>query len=220
MNYYKEFRFIPIYNFYEIYRNKDIRYLLKLDDYSDLPELKENELLILTDTFRKISDECLEKLGIDGGNEILDCDKSIVIFQLKKIRINNIVQILRMKYYPGIKVDHEYLETEIKNAGYRLVYSNEQEFYNALDMVCEAAKGIDNRINEKEEEKKDIENGLKNIQSSYMDSVLAIHEGLGIKLDIYKDTMLYYATCVKRLKIKSKKIEEYNNSIKNKQKVA
>ena len=125
-----------------------------------------------------------------------------------------------MKYHPFIKVDYKYLEAEIKNAGYRLVYSNEQEFYNALDMVCEAAKGIDNRINEKKEEKKDIENGLKNTQSSYMDSVLSIDEGLGIKLDIYKDTMSYYVTCVKRLKIKSKKIEEYNNSLKNKQKAA
>lgn len=214
MKYYREFKFIPIFNFFEIYESKDIRYLLKLDDYSELPDLNDKEILILTEAIEKISNEYTEKTKDSEYDPILDCKKEITLFQLKKNRIHNILQILRLKYHPGLVIESDYLEQEIRNAGYKLEYTNKQEFYKALGSIPGATKGINYRIEAKKEELKNLEGDVKEV--SYMNSVIAIEEGLGIKINIYKDTMMYYITCLKRLKEKAEKIKEYNDKIKNK----
>ena len=202
MKHYTNIKFIPIFNFFEIYETNDIRYLLKLDDYSELPEISEELSVKLQASLQVISDECSDNSTSDN-DEVFECKKSIVTLSLRKTRINFICEILRYKYEDGVSVDHKYLEKELTDASYLLNYNNKSEFHDQLDNIQHASKGLDKRVKDEENKIKDL--SVSDKKNTYMDAIQNIEEITGVKFDIYKDTMLYYLSWKKRFEQKIKK---------------
>lgn len=199
IKFYTSIKNIPIFNFFETYENQDIRYILKLDSYDELPSISDKLSSQLTGIFEDISNDYSELLNI-RADKFVENNQKIMRLSLKKNRINYIVSILRYKYFPDIKVDHGYLENELKNYGYQLNYSNELEFYEELNKIGGKTKGIDFNI-------KSIEQELENIKDqkyNYLDSIVIIEETLGIRFNIYKDSMSYFISCKNRFNQKIK----------------
>jgi hypothetical protein len=61
MNIYKSIEFLPIYNFYKIMDTNDLRYLLVLDNYFELPEYNED----LTNIWEEIRNQLMTSQEID-----------------------------------------------------------------------------------------------------------------------------------------------------------
>lgn len=205
MNYYSSIKFIPIFNFFEVNESNDLRYLLKLDDYSILPDIGQELSVKLLHVYENISNEYNEYSGEQSYNEIFDNNKSIITLTIKKDRINFIIQILRFKYMPGIQMNAEKWENELRQMGNRLNYSNQREFYSELDRIQHGTKSLDQRIKDKKEENENLKQSNK---FNYLDSIVKIEDTLGIKFNIYKDTIYYYLKRKDAFEKKRKAIEK------------
>ena len=64
MKYYRTIEDLPIWNFVKINETNDVRYMLKLDDYYDLPKNK-IDVDLLIDTYSKIANDLFLKFGFD-----------------------------------------------------------------------------------------------------------------------------------------------------------
>jgi len=83
MKFYRTIEDLPIWNFEKISETGDIRYMLKLDDYFDLPE-KVFNLDSMVDAFMDISDDLFERFGIDDRTitKMLE-EKDLLILKLR-----------------------------------------------------------------------------------------------------------------------------------------
>ena len=169
-----------------------------LDDYSNLPNYDTEKL---KESFENIIDQYTSSLS-DKHNKPLEDKKTVISLTTDKNIVNYAIEILRYKYHAGIEVEHEYLENLLKDKGYPIHYNNAKEFHKELDRVSQNSKGIDYNIKRK---LKEIELSKSDNKSNYMDSVTAIEESLGIKIDIYRDTMIRFISYRKRFENKIKK---------------
>lgn len=83
MKFYRTIEELPIWNFDKINEQGDVRYMLKLDDYFELPA-KGVDYDTLVDHFIQVSDELFERFGVDDRaiTNMME-EKDILIMKLK-----------------------------------------------------------------------------------------------------------------------------------------
>ena len=83
MKYYRSEEEIPIWNLNKINETTDIRYLLKLEDYFELPKIGK-EFEKMSKVYSDISEKLFEKFGFDERfiNKMRD-EKELLIMQLR-----------------------------------------------------------------------------------------------------------------------------------------
>jgi len=83
MKFYRTIEELPIWNFDKINEQGDVRYMLKLDDYFELPEIG-IDYDTLVDHFIQVSDELFERFGVDDRaiTNMME-EKDILIIKLK-----------------------------------------------------------------------------------------------------------------------------------------
>lgn len=83
MKFYRTIEELPIWNFEKINEQGDVRYMLKLDDYFELPEIG-IDYDTLVDYFIQISDELFERFGVDDRaiTNMME-EKDILMIKLK-----------------------------------------------------------------------------------------------------------------------------------------
>ena len=83
MKFYRTIEELPIWNYNKVSEYGDVRYLLRLDDYFELPD-KGFELKDLAQTFVDIADELFERFGVDERaiTSMIE-EKDILMMKLK-----------------------------------------------------------------------------------------------------------------------------------------
>ena len=83
MKFYRTIEELPIWNYNKVSESGDVRYLLRLDDYFELPD-KGFELKELAQTFVDIADELFERFGVDeiAITSMIE-EKDILMMKLK-----------------------------------------------------------------------------------------------------------------------------------------
>ena len=83
MKFYRTIEELPIWNYNKVSESGDVRYLLKLEDYFELPD-KGFKLKELAQTFVNIADELFEGFGVDERaiTSMIE-EKDILIMKLK-----------------------------------------------------------------------------------------------------------------------------------------
>lgn len=83
MKFYRTIEELPIWNYNKVSESGDVRYLLRLDDYFELPD-KGFELKELAQTFVDIADELFERFGVDERaiTSMIE-EKDILMMKLK-----------------------------------------------------------------------------------------------------------------------------------------
>lgn len=121
---YANLRELPIWNFSEAKANFDLRYLLILDDYSNLPKVSEELENELVDLWDKLEIEQMETFGLT--NEFID-----------RVRLKKEIMILELS--DPLEENHNALNVlnRLKNEFDRLYGSEEEE--KALSLEREAA---------------------------------------------------------------------------------
>ena len=207
---YKDFKFCPVFNFFESL--KEVRYLLILDNYMDLPEVDTTELIEIRN---RLSEEYQSHESV-SQNELLDLYKSNARMQADYTFIQNALFFMGYKY-SGVQVDFDETEKKLEAMDYKLNYTNFEELQSEIERLSNRSKGITNRIIRKN---KEIEDYLKAKEKQseggrgYLDVVLQIESIANIKIDIYKDNMLKFIHAEKQLRTIIKARENYINKNK------
>ena len=83
MKYYKTIEDLPIWNFEKVSETGDIRYILKLEDYFELPE-EGFDPDALVDVFIKVSDDLFDNFGVDDKaiTKMIE-EKDLLILKLR-----------------------------------------------------------------------------------------------------------------------------------------
>lgn len=195
LTYHNSFKFCTIFSFFE--SANDIRYLLILDNYIELPEISkdlENKLIEVSKEFNEKFNEYSNEV-----NKFFKETKSLTRIQFDQVFILNCLEILKYKFTTDINL--EWIEDKLNEMDYKLIYSNESEFYNELLRLQKKAISKNNQIKKR---KLKLENLSKKVKEeneeseyNYLDVVLKIERIANIKLDIYKDSILKYIQSTK-----------------------
>ena len=206
---YKDLKFCPVFNFFESF--KEVRYLLILNNYMDLPEVDTTELIEIRN---RLSEE-YQSNEAESQNELLDLYKANARMQADYTFIQNALFFMQYKY-SGFKADFESIEKILEAMDYKLNHTNFEELEKEIIRLSNRSKGIINRITRKN---KEIEDYLKSKEKqseggSYLDVILQIESIANIKIDIYKDNMLKFIHAEKQLRTIIKTRENYINKNK------
>lgn len=207
---YKDLKFCPVFNFFESL--KEVRYLLILDNYMDLPEVDTTELIEIRN---RLSEE-YQSHESESQNELLDMYKSNTRMQADYTFVQNALFFMQYKY-SGFKADFDGIEKILEAMDYKLNYTNFEELEKEIERLANRSKGITNWITRKN---KEIEDYLKAKEKQseggggYLDVVLQIESLANIKIDIYKDNMLKFIHAEKQLRTIIKARENYINKNK------
>ena len=195
MRYYKDLKFCTIFSFFESI--EDVRYLLILDDYSELPELNDSEIKELTHARELLLNDYSEQ-ETNQSSQIIQLSKSAIRLQNEQNIILHALKLMSLRYEPGINQDLiKQLELELEKRGYGLQYSSPEELLEEIKNKSKRAKSKDNQIKRKQIEIEGLTNKNEN-KVNYLDIVLTIESQANIKLDIYRDTMIKFLAARKK----------------------
>jgi hypothetical protein len=77
---------LPIFNFSKVSEEKDLRYLLVLEDYFELPKVSDKEYKDLFDVWERINDDIIDFNGVsDEYKSIMRMRKSIALLKVEMI---------------------------------------------------------------------------------------------------------------------------------------
>ena len=116
MKFYKNIEHLPVYNFSKVSEANDLRYLLILSDYFELPEISEKEYKELFEVWERINDEVIDFNGVNAEYKaILRMQKSIALLKVEMIitgdkSIENIIKLKEIELlnmYPKQKATIE-----------------------------------------------------------------------------------------------------------------
>lgn len=183
--YYNSLRII-IENFFEA--KNDIRWLLKIEDYDELPEIPDEDILIL------------QKIYEDIGNEYtaFDTKENDDIILTHKVRTNligtqqicsYILQILKFKYISGLNQDWDKLEKILSDYGFPLRYTGPHDYTEALELISHQLGTVEQQIDQKS---KYINDRIKQSDGDFDYISLIAKMNLllpNVKIDIRNDTM-------------------------------
>lgn len=156
---YKSIEFLPFWNYYKVSENNDHRYLLKLDDYEELPEIE----IDLSDIWENI---CFEIADINKDTDIkskllFDTRKNISVLELRYYHIKTILSALSHGY------DEELIE-ELKNNGFRI--DKNKDFQNEWIRINKQSENLKTKL---EIKKKDYVDMLpKSDNSTHIESII------------------------------------------------
>lgn len=182
MKYYRSLKFCPIFNFFEAI--EDVRYLLILDSYIELPEIFDLSEL------NKIREQLFNDYNeteLCGSNQIVQLSKSILRTKNDQNIIINALYLMQFRYKGADTNLIKELEEQLTKMSYQLIYTNENELFEEIERLRKKALSKNNQIRKKEKEI----HGLMTSQKSmnYLEIVLKIENHANIKLDVYKDSM-------------------------------
>jgi hypothetical protein len=112
MKYFTGIDTLPLYNYSKVSEDNDLRYLLILQDYFELPVISEKEMQQLFEVWEKINDEIIDFNGINiEYKAILRMQKSIALLKCEMITtgdksIENIIKLKEIELlnmYPKTK---------------------------------------------------------------------------------------------------------------------
>jgi len=113
---YSEIDALPLFNYSKVSENNDLRYLLVLSDYFELPEISEKEYKELFEVWERINDEVIDFNGVNAEYKaILRMQKSIALLKVEMIitgdkSIENIIKLKEIELlnmYPKQKATIE-----------------------------------------------------------------------------------------------------------------
>ncbi len=86
MKIYQNIDSLPLYNYSKVSEENELRYLLVLPDYFELPKISEKEMKQLFEVWEKINDEIIDFVGISSDfKQILRAKKSIALLKCRLI---------------------------------------------------------------------------------------------------------------------------------------
>ena len=142
IRYFKTIDTVPAWNYFKAKEQQDTRFLLKLEDYEDLPEVNALEQKILDDTF--------EQLTIDIADfELKLSRKTFNLFQLTlraaklEAEMEQVNNILRLLHISGHDNENEKL---LKKYGYSI--RSNKSFEDELKRIFNQNKNKNIRIKE------------------------------------------------------------------------
>ena len=186
---YNSLEFCPVYNYYK--SMADVRYLLILDNYYNLPDITEKETKKLEDVRDKLQGEHNSTTS-DKVDKLTELYKTLTRLQLDQKWIYNVLCFLQYKY-SGYDLDFEFFENELAAMDYKLNYTNETEFYKEIERLIKRAGTKDKQIKRVGDEIKNLlDDKNKNKKGGYIKEFLLIEKHANIKIDIYKDSMLKF----------------------------
>jgi len=98
MEIYKTIAELPIWNFWEVVEKNELRYLLKLKDYEQLPECTEEQLHELYELWSELDYQYFEYFGIeDKYLNRLKLEKSIIMLEIDVALGKNTLSIVRLR---------------------------------------------------------------------------------------------------------------------------
>jgi hypothetical protein len=123
MKFYRTIEELPIWNFDKINEQGDVRYMLKLEDYFDMPD-KNVDYDSLVDHFIMVSDELFERFGVD--------DRAITNMIEEKD-----ILLMKLKWLSGettFKTSYK-IKSKIKNDREAMVANKKQTFEERIIML-------------------------------------------------------------------------------------
>lgn len=86
MKYFNSIDNFPLFNYEKITESNDLRYLIRLPDYFELPNINETETVKLFEVWKLINDEMIDYIGIsENYKSVLRIKKQIALLQLNII---------------------------------------------------------------------------------------------------------------------------------------
>lgn len=176
--YYKSINFLIAFNYYEIKATGDLRYLLKLEDYEDLPDDVDVEFL------KPVMDEIYiqaSEIGLKYNRKLQvrhDLNKSIHVLKSELELIHNGLQILAF----GRDDD---VEKELLKYGYKI--DDKKPYEDELIRIQKRSMHLLTKIKQKEYDLKDIT--PEDDDSDIQESVQAVSDYKGRDIDLKKITV-------------------------------
>jgi len=180
---YKSIDFITLYCYSEAERTGDFRYLLKFDDYEELPDIDTTYLSSVWDELKLGKQEIELKLSRRNKNLFTD---QVYIFDLQKklTRVHSLVALLGLKDYHK---DEHYLK-ELSKEGYRL--NPKKDYFDELVRIKKQSMNIQTKISLKHEEMMSKLGPVKEGEEvSIYKTIESIEDYTKKDIDIHKITM-------------------------------
>jgi hypothetical protein len=159
MKAYRKIEDLPAWNYIEMNKNKDIRYLLKLNDYDTLPDLKkwrigakitENEL-----------NEISENIGIQVAQFEIDNSKlSRLILEKSKSIMMRVMRLEETKHilnYLALEGYDDFMIKQLAIKGYKI--NQNEGLFSELTRISKALKNETIKINHEKEELNQLTGG-------------------------------------------------------------
>lgn len=174
--------YLPIWNFFQVLKTNDYRFLLKLNDYEKLPNIR----FSLAKSWNKIYSEFLNKTDNQQWTVQL-----LIQEHIERLRSDFYI-ITRMCVYllcdDNLKKKEEY-ENYLKDKGYRI---DDSDYINSIIAILNSAKGIEKKIELKKLELKQPEQeqslsiddmlGLMFLQTGVLNlKEISVNQFIGIK---------------------------------------
>lgn len=190
MKYHTDIDLIKIYPFYKAF--EDPRYLLKDVDYSELPEVKEDQKQELGEALDGLQDQYNQKMG--GVTNSMDNEYKAMC---RLVNTHNIVSgcisIMRSRYVYGIKHDFAKTEATLKEYDYGIKYDNPLEFWEEINRITRRLKGLEARAKKSRDA---IIAKTSDKETDVFKGVAQLNK-LGHNINAFNDTMGYYISCMK-----------------------
>lgn len=185
-SYYKSCKYLPIFYFNEVQETGDIRYLLKLKDYEELPEKYDKRAL--KEAWQEINFEYAE-LGLEDSENRLrfSIDKQIKRLEFEFEHIQMCLDFLQHGWDDEIvKLIKGYPSFSSK---YKLI--KQKPLFPQLERIQKQSKNYISRINMKKAEFKALNPDNKNTKKQTLAEIAAIlSKHVGYHLDTKKITVI------------------------------
>lgn len=177
---YKSIDFLPRFNYYRIMDTDDLRYLLILDNYNDLPDIQTELLEVWADINMQLYDFSVQK---NKRSEMQHKgNKQVNELKYKYEYIQNILQYLF--YYKD-----DGMEKELASLGYRI--NPNKNYFNELTRIKKQSQNLTVKINLKELDVQDMNKGISGDYDHYSE-LNAIRRHTGLQIDEHKTSIKEY----------------------------
>lgn len=170
--FYKSCKYLPIFNFYEILESNDLRYLLKLPDYEDLPDEKTINKKQLTEVWRNINLEYGDLQLQDGENKMyFTLEKQIERLKFEYGHINMILDFLQHGWDDDIV---KLLRSYPSFMGFKYKLIKQKPLFPQLEKIQRQSKNYVTRINIKVSEYERIKPDTSNSKKQQLNEIAAV----------------------------------------------
>ena len=200
LRYYRSIDFLPIGCFNKASETGDLRYLLKLKDYEELPEYNTEGL---QEVWEDIREEYIEHSVMQNkkAESILELEHSIFVLKARYSYLNTLI------YLTSIDVEgREKHLKELKSKGIIIEYKDEEDFKKKLELESKKTGTIITKIKTKQ---KELERLTKKDKSVVFEDMLDILEQYkGYNINIWKLSVKRWLSLLKNFEKHNKRIKD------------
>ncbi len=189
LKYYGSIDFLPIRNYFEASMSMDYRWLLKLEDYSELPDVD----IDLDKVWDRINGQYNDIVGGEDQSFIIEENRELLEDQQNILNYQNMISYLYLEDKQEYIDDLKKIKIEIS--------TDPKKYYESLNKAEEVLIGMQEAINIKRSELSQVmPDAPKNVD--YMEMVADVSVMLNRYVDIDKESIRFFANCLKSLKNK------------------